>query len=74
MSHEDHKAYWLRSGDSWTKIDYSQKAETWMKPLVKGKETGLVEIPVGHFIHPHHQTWNLSNESGVELHESDGIV
>lgn len=46
MSHEDHKAYWLRSGDSWTKIDYSQKAETWMKPLVKGKETGLVEIPV----------------------------
>jgi hypothetical protein len=54
MSHEDHKAYWLRSGDSWTKIDYSQKAETWMKPLVKGKETGLVEIPVGHFIHTHH--------------------
>lgn len=25
--------------------DYTQKAETWMKPLVRGKETGLVEIP-----------------------------
>lgn len=25
--------------------DYTQKAETWMKPLVRGNETGLVEIP-----------------------------
>lgn len=25
--------------------DYKQKAETWMKPLVRGNETGLVEIP-----------------------------
>ncbi|POS73142.1 hypothetical protein DHEL01_v208466 [Diaporthe helianthi] len=45
MSHEDCQAYWLRTGDSWTKIDYSKKAEEWMKPLVKGQETGLVEIP-----------------------------
>lgn len=37
--------YWLRTGDTWTKIDYSKKAEEWMKPLVKGEETGLVEIP-----------------------------
>ncbi|KXH68112.1 polysaccharide deacetylase [Colletotrichum salicis] len=34
----------------WTKIDYSQKAEEWMKPLVKGKETGLVEIPGSWYI------------------------
>ena len=35
----------MRDGDSWTKIDYKAKAETWMKPLVKGSETGLVCIP-----------------------------
>ncbi|KAH7251179.1 hypothetical protein BKA59DRAFT_524245 [Fusarium tricinctum] len=45
MSHDDCHMYWLRTNDSWTKIDYTQKAETWMKPLVKGKDTGLVEIP-----------------------------
>lgn len=50
MSHHDCQAYWLRTGDSWTKIDYTQKAETWMKPLEKGKETGLVEIPGSWYI------------------------
>ena len=32
-------------GDDWTKINYQAEAETWMKPLVRGAETGLVEIP-----------------------------
>jgi hypothetical protein len=32
MRHHDCRIYWLRRGDEWTKIDYSQKAETWMKP------------------------------------------
>lgn len=50
MSHHDCQAYWLRTGDTWTKIDYSKKAETWMKPLVKGQETGLVEIPGSWYI------------------------
>jgi peptidoglycan/xylan/chitin deacetylase (PgdA/CDA1 family) len=50
MSHEDHKMYWLRTGDQWTKIDYSKKAEEWMKPLVRGEETGLVEIPGSWYI------------------------
>lgn len=45
MSHEDHKAYWLPTGDEWTKIDYSKTAKEWMKPLERGAETGLVEIP-----------------------------
>jgi hypothetical protein len=45
MSHEDCQAYYLRTGDTWTNIDYSKKAETWMKPLVRGTQTGLVEIP-----------------------------
>lgn len=46
MSHEDHKCYWLRTGDEWTKIDYSKTAVEWMKPLTKGSETGLVEVSV----------------------------
>ena len=39
------QAYYLRDQDAWTKIDYSAKADAWMKPLSRGKETGLVEIP-----------------------------
>jgi peptidoglycan/xylan/chitin deacetylase (PgdA/CDA1 family) len=50
MSHEDHCAYWLRTDDKWSKIDYSKKAETWMKPLTKGQETGLVEIPANWYL------------------------
>ncbi|KAF5989378.1 putative polysaccharide deacetylase family protein [Fusarium bulbicola] len=50
MSHHDCQAYWLRTGDSWTKIDYTKKAEEWMKPLTKGKETGMVEIPGSWYI------------------------
>ncbi|KAI6765690.1 hypothetical protein HG530_006760 [Fusarium avenaceum] len=50
MSHDDCHMYWLRTNDSWTKIDYTQKAETWMKPLVKGKDTGLVEIPANWYL------------------------
>jgi peptidoglycan/xylan/chitin deacetylase (PgdA/CDA1 family) len=41
----DSQMYYLRDEDTWTKIDYQAKAHTWMKPLQKGKETGLVEIP-----------------------------
>ncbi|KAJ7474168.1 hypothetical protein FB451DRAFT_1174684 [Mycena latifolia] len=50
MSHHDCQMYWLRTGDAWTKIDYSQKAETWMKPLVAGQPTGIVEIPASWYI------------------------
>jgi hypothetical protein len=45
LSHHDCQAYYLRTGDSWTKIDYSKNAEEWMKPMVMGQTTGLVEIP-----------------------------
>lgn len=45
MSHHDCQAYYLRAGDSWTKIDYGKAAEEWMKPLVHGSDTGLMEIP-----------------------------
>lgn len=50
MSHDDCQMYWLRLGDTWTKIDYSKKAEEWMKPLVKGVPSGLVEIPASWYI------------------------
>ncbi|KAF8141372.1 glycoside hydrolase/deacetylase [Boletus edulis] len=49
MSH-DSQAHYLRDEDYWTKIDYSAKAEAWMKPLTKGKETGLVEIPANWYL------------------------
>lgn len=45
LMHNDFTPYYVRVGDSWTKIDYSQPAETWMKPLERGEETDLVEIP-----------------------------
>ena len=45
LMHDDHHPYYVREGDSWTKIDYSQSAETWMKPLVRGRVTNLIEIP-----------------------------
>lgn len=45
LMHNDFEPYYVRVGDTWTKIDYSKQAEEWMKPLVRGKESKLVEIP-----------------------------
>ena len=50
MSHHDCQPYYLRTGDEWTKIDYTKKPSDWMKPLVKGQETGLVEIPANWYL------------------------
>lgn len=50
MNHHDCQAYFLRTGDEWTKIDYGREAESWMKPLVKGRETGMVEIPANWYL------------------------
>jgi peptidoglycan/xylan/chitin deacetylase (PgdA/CDA1 family) len=44
LMHNDFTPYYVRVGDSWTKIDYSKRAEEWMKPLVRGEETDLIEI------------------------------
>lgn len=32
------------------RIDYKKKAEEWMKPLIKGQPTGMVEIPGSWYI------------------------
>jgi len=45
LMHDDFTPYYVRVGDSWTKIDYSKQAAEWMHPLVRGVETDLVEIP-----------------------------
>ncbi len=46
LMHHDFQPYFVRVGDSWTKIDYAKPAAEWMKPLVRGEEvTDLVEIP-----------------------------
>lgn len=50
MMHRDFECHRLRVGDQWTPIDYSQPAATWMKPLVRGRETRLIEIPVSWYL------------------------
>lgn len=50
LMHNDLHPYYVRVGDSWTKIDYSGPAKKWMKPLVRGEETDLVEIPANWYL------------------------
>lgn len=50
LMHHDFQPYYVRKGDSWTKIDYSKKAEDWMKPLQRGEMTNLVEIPASWYL------------------------
>jgi peptidoglycan/xylan/chitin deacetylase (PgdA/CDA1 family) len=45
LMHNDFHPYYVRIGDSWTKIDYSKHPSHWMKPLERGTETDLIEIP-----------------------------
>lgn len=46
LMHRDFECYYLRAGDRWTPIDYGQDPDYWMKPLVRGTETDIVEVPV----------------------------
>lgn len=50
LMHDDFHPWYVRVGDSWTKIDYSADAADWMKPLVRGTETDLVEIPANWYL------------------------
>lgn len=50
LMHNDFHPYYVRTGDRWTRIDYAQPAETWMKPLVRGKETDLIEVPASWYL------------------------
>ncbi len=50
LMHNDFTPYYVRVGDSWSKIDYSLEAKNWMKPLIRGVETDLVEIPANWYL------------------------
>lgn len=50
LMHNDFTPYYVRVGDSWSKIDYSLEAKDWMKPLIRGAETDLVEIPANWYL------------------------
>ncbi|MBB3083958.1 polysaccharide deacetylase family protein [Geodermatophilus sabuli] len=50
LMHRDFEPYYVRVGDSWTNIDYSKPAREWMRPLVRGEETDLVEIPANWYL------------------------
>lgn len=50
LMHNDFHPYRVRVGDSWTKIDYSQHPDAWMKPLERGEETDLIEIPANWYL------------------------
>lgn len=50
LMHKDFEPYYVRVGDTWTKIDYSKHPDEWMKPLVRGQETELIEIPASWYL------------------------
>lgn len=50
LMHNDFHPYYVRVGDKWTKIDYSIPANEWMKPLIRGHETNLIEIPANWYL------------------------
>jgi peptidoglycan/xylan/chitin deacetylase (PgdA/CDA1 family) len=50
LMHHDFQPYYVRVGDSWTKIDYSKHPSAWMKPLVRGHATNLIEIPASWYL------------------------
>jgi peptidoglycan/xylan/chitin deacetylase (PgdA/CDA1 family) len=51
LMHNDFSPYYVRVGDSWTKINYdAASAREWMKPLVRGEETDLIEIPANWYL------------------------
>jgi peptidoglycan-N-acetylglucosamine deacetylase len=50
LMHNDFHPHYVRVGDTWTKIDYSKHPSAWMKPLVRGKETDLIEIPASWYL------------------------
>jgi peptidoglycan/xylan/chitin deacetylase (PgdA/CDA1 family) len=50
LMHNDFTPYRVRVGDKWTKIDYAGKPEDWMKPLERGEETDLIEIPANWYL------------------------
>jgi hypothetical protein len=47
--HRDCFPYYLRVDDKWECVDPKKEAKEWMKPLVRGRVTDLVSIPMSWF-------------------------
>lgn len=50
LMHQDFQPHYVRTGDTWTNIDYSKQPIEWMKPLVRGEDTALIEIPASWYL------------------------
>ncbi len=50
QGYHDFLPFYARVGDSWSKVDYSQPAESWMRPLRRGREADLVEIAANWYL------------------------
>ena len=50
QSHHDFQPYYVRTGETWTKVDYSKSVEHWMKPLKRGHTIDIVEIPANWYM------------------------
>jgi peptidoglycan/xylan/chitin deacetylase (PgdA/CDA1 family) len=50
MMNNDFHPFYVRVGDSWTKIDYGKHPSHWMKPLQRGEETDLIDIPASWYL------------------------
>ncbi len=50
QGYHDFLPFYARVEDSWTKVDYSQPAESWMRPLRRGREVDLVEIAANWYL------------------------
>ena len=50
LMHRDFEPYYVRVGDYWTRSTTPRRPSDWMKPLVRGEETNLVEIPANWYL------------------------
>jgi peptidoglycan/xylan/chitin deacetylase (PgdA/CDA1 family) len=50
QSYDDFTPFYARVGDTWTNVDYSQPAASWMKPLVAGRRVDLVEFGANWYV------------------------
>ena len=50
VMHRDFSPHYVRNGDAWTPVDYTKPASEWMKPLVRGQQTRIVEIPANWYL------------------------
>jgi peptidoglycan/xylan/chitin deacetylase (PgdA/CDA1 family) len=62
LMHNDFHPYYVRVGDSWTKIDYARRPAEWMMPLKRGHETDLIEIPTN---------WYLDEPAADDVHQEE---